>query len=255
MAELRLRLLSYLTPASKNQVEPNSGCRQGGDITTNLATALCHSLLSVTHPRPRCSTETSRRRTYGSATAPSSSVPNACKQESGSTQLGVPTRWRFHLKPRHCLLSLSPIRRPPKTSELHRNGSSSDVRQRYGSVFVRALHLQAKIRLNPAQGADKGAISQKKLATALGLSSLSVAYLRPRCSTKTSRRRTYSSATVPSSSVPYTCKQESGSTQLGVPTWGRFHNKPSRCPLTLSPSRRPLKTTLLYQSESSSGAR
>ena len=65
---------------------------RGGDFTTNLATALCHCLLPVAHPRPRCSTETSCRRTYGSATAPSLLFPNNCKQKSGSTQLEVPLR-------------------------------------------------------------------------------------------------------------------------------------------------------------------
>jgi len=114
------------------------GADKGGDFSSNLATALCHCLLPVAHQRPRCSTKTSRRRPYGRTTAPSSFVPNTCKQESGSTQLGVPTRGRFHLKPCHCLLSLSPTRRPPKTPLLHQNESSSDVRQRYGSVFVRA---------------------------------------------------------------------------------------------------------------------
>jgi hypothetical protein len=75
LAALRLRLLSYLTPTSKNQGQPSSGCRQGG---------------------------------------------------------------RYHKKPRHCPLALSPIRHPPKTPLLHQNESSSNVRQRYGSVFVRA---------------------------------------------------------------------------------------------------------------------
>jgi len=74
-AALQLRLLPYLTPASKKQVQPSSGCRQGGDFTSNLATAFWFSLVPVAHPRPRCSTKTSRRRTYGSATAPSSSLP------------------------------------------------------------------------------------------------------------------------------------------------------------------------------------
>jgi len=62
----------------------------------------------------------------------------------------------------------------------------------------------------------------------------------------------YSSATAPFLSVPNTCEQESGSTELGVPTWGRFQNKPRRCPLSLSPTRRPPKTPLLHQNESSS---
>ena len=80
-AALRLCLRPCLTPASNNQVQPSSGCRQGGDFTSNLATALGLSLLPVAHPRPRRSTETSRRRPYGSATAPSFSVPNTCKQK------------------------------------------------------------------------------------------------------------------------------------------------------------------------------
>jgi len=175
----RLRLRYCLTTASKNQVQTISGCRQGGDFTTNLATALltlsrtrllpkisllkpkqvvvgrtasqqlrlrlflytckqesdltqlgvptrgrfynkprhCPRTLSPTrrHPRPRCSTITSRRRPHSSATAPSSSVPYIGKKESGATQLGLPIRGRFHLKPRNCLLSLSPSRRPAKT--------------------------------------------------------------------------------------------------------------------------------------------
>ena len=94
-AALRPRLRLCLTPASKNQVEPSSGCRHGGDFKKKLATALGLSFLPVAHPRPRCSIETSRRRTNGSATAPFSSVPNTCKQESGPTQLGVPTWGRF----------------------------------------------------------------------------------------------------------------------------------------------------------------
>ena len=99
-AAIRLRLCPCLTPASKNHVQLSSGCRQTSNFTSNLATALCVSLLPVAHPRPHCSTKTSRRRPFGIATAPSSSMPNTCKQESGSTQLGVPTRGRFHSKPR-----------------------------------------------------------------------------------------------------------------------------------------------------------
>jgi hypothetical protein len=62
-AALWLRLLPRLIPASKNQIQPSSGCRQGGDFTTNTATALCHYLLSANHPKPRCSIKTSRRQT------------------------------------------------------------------------------------------------------------------------------------------------------------------------------------------------
>jgi len=133
---------------------------------------------------PVASTKTiGRRRTYNSAMAPSLIVPNTCKQESGSTQLRLPTRGCFHNKIRHCPLSLSPTRRPPKTPLLHRNESTA-VRQRYGFVFVRVYQLQARIRFNPARDADMGAISQKKLATALVLSFLPVAHPKPRFSTK-----------------------------------------------------------------------
>jgi hypothetical protein len=133
-AALRFRLRHCLKPASKNQVEPRSGRRHGGDFTSNLATALGLSLLPATNPRPRGSTKTSRHRPYDSATVP----PSSYRQESGSSQLGVPTRGRFHLKPSHFPLTLSPSHRPPKTPLLHQNESSLDVRQRYGSVFVRA---------------------------------------------------------------------------------------------------------------------
>jgi hypothetical protein len=132
---LRFRLRHCLTPASKNQVQNSSGCRQGSDLTSNLAAALGLSLLPVTNPRPRCFTKTTRRRMCGSATVPSLSLPNTCKLELGSTQLSVPTRGRFHLKPSHCPLTLSPTRRPPKTPLLHQNESTSAVRQRYDSVF------------------------------------------------------------------------------------------------------------------------
>jgi hypothetical protein len=52
-ASLRLRLRPFRTPASKNQIQPGSGCRQGGDFTSNLATALSLSLVPANHPRPR----------------------------------------------------------------------------------------------------------------------------------------------------------------------------------------------------------
>ena len=52
-AALRLRFRPCLAPASKNQVETSSGCRQGGDFAKELATALGLSSLPVAHPRPR----------------------------------------------------------------------------------------------------------------------------------------------------------------------------------------------------------
>jgi len=68
---LRLRPNHCLTPSSKNQIQPSSGCRQGDDFTSNFATALRLSPLPVAHPKPHCSIKTSRCRSYGCATAPS----------------------------------------------------------------------------------------------------------------------------------------------------------------------------------------
>jgi hypothetical protein len=118
-AALRLRLRPCLAPASTNQIEPSSGCRQRGRF--HLKPRHCPQTLFPTaaHPRPRCSTKTSRRRTYGSATALSLSLPNICKHKSGSTQFGVPTRGRLHNKHRRCPLSLSSIRHPrPRCSTI-----------------------------------------------------------------------------------------------------------------------------------------
>jgi hypothetical protein len=127
-----------------------------GDFTSNLATALGFSLLPITSPRPRCSTKAGRRRPHGSTAALSLSVLIIFKQESGQIQLGGETRG--HFKHRHCPLALSPIRHPPKTPLLHRNEPLSAARQRYSSAFVGGSHLKARIRFNPARGADKGAI-------------------------------------------------------------------------------------------------
>jgi hypothetical protein len=73
----------------------------------------------------------------------------------------MPTRGRMQNKPRNCPLTVTPTRRLSKTPLPHQSDSSSDERQRFGPVFVRALHLQAKIGLNPARDADKGANSQQ----------------------------------------------------------------------------------------------
>ena len=82
-AALWPRFRPCLTPASKTQVQPSSGCRQGGRF--DLKTRHCPLSLSPTRrpPKTRCSTKTSRRRSYDRTTAPSSFVPNTCKQQSG----------------------------------------------------------------------------------------------------------------------------------------------------------------------------
>ena len=137
MAALRLCLRPCLIPASTNQVEPSSGCREGRRC--HLKPRHCPLLLSSIRRPPktplihRIESSPDIRQRYGPL---SSSVSSTCKQESCLTQLRVPTRGQFHLKPRHCPLTLSPARRPPKTSLLHQNESSSDVRQRYGPVLL-----------------------------------------------------------------------------------------------------------------------
>jgi hypothetical protein len=128
MAALLLRNCPCLAPASKNQVQPSSGCRQGGAFSSNLATALCYYPVPATHPRPRCSTETNRRRPYGRNITVFSLVSSTCKQKSRLTQLGMPTRGRFQLKPRHCPLSFFCIRHPPKTSLFHQNERKEESR-------------------------------------------------------------------------------------------------------------------------------
>jgi hypothetical protein len=125
---LRLRLRMCLTLVSKKQVKPSSGRRQGSIFTSILTTALCLSRLPIAHPRRRCSTETSRRRAHGSATAPPLSVPNTGQQEAGSTQLGATAREHFHLNSHHCPLLLLPTHCTPKTPRLHQNESSSGAR-------------------------------------------------------------------------------------------------------------------------------
>jgi len=140
-AMLRLRLRYCLTPASKNQVQPSLGCRQGGDFTK---------------------------------------------------------------KTRNCPRTLSRTRHLPEISLLHRIESSSAVQQRCSSVFVRSLTPASNNQVQPSSGCRQGDDVTKKLAIAFYHSLLSVAHPRLRCSTKTSRRRTYGSATVPSSSLPNT---------------------------------------------------
>jgi len=255
MAAVRLSLCPCLTPASKNQVELSSGCRQGGDFISNLVTALGLSFLPAAHPRPRCSTKTSRRRPYGSATAPPSSVPNTCKTEI-----------RFNPAQGAVKGAISPQTSPLPSDSLSYPSPTQDPVAPAKRVVVgctTALRLlprpcltpASKNQVEPSSGCRQVGDLTLNHATALGLSSLPVAHPRPRCSTITSRRRTYGSATAPSLFLPNTCKQKSGSTQLRVPSTGRFHLKPRRCPRTLFPTRRPPKTPLLHRNESPSAVR
>jgi hypothetical protein len=166
----------------------------GGDFTSNLAAALCLCLLPDTNPRPRYSTKTSRRWPYGSVKAPSPSVPNTCKQESGSTKVGVSTRGRFHLKPRLCPLSLF---FPPPTQDPVDPPKRVFV-GRAAALRLRLLPCQTHARKNEVQlssGCRHGGDFTSNLATALWLSHLPASHPRPRCSTNTSQRRPYGSAT------------------------------------------------------------
>ena len=164
--QVRLRLRSCLAPSSKNQVQSSSCCRPGGDFTSNLPTVLWLSLLPATHPRPSCPIKTSRRRPYGSA-VPSSSAPSTCKQESGSTQLGVPTRGRFHLKPRHCHLSLSLL---PATHPRPRCSTKASRHRPYDRTALRlrpCLTSASKNQVQPSSGCRQGGDFTTNLATAL----------------------------------------------------------------------------------------
>ena len=170
------------------RLNPARGADKGA-ISPQTLPLPSDSLLSAAHPRHRCSTKTSRRRPFGSATAPSSFVPNTQKQKTGSTQLGVPTR---------------------------------------GAISSQTSPLPSVILSYPPLTQDLVAPPKRVVA---GLTAALQLGLRP---------------------FPYTCKQESGSTQLGVPTRGRFHLKPRQCPRTHFPTRRPPKTPLLHRNESSS---
>jgi hypothetical protein len=117
---LRTRLCHCLAPARKNQVQPNSGCRQRGDFTTHQATALRPSLLPAPLLRSRCFTETSRRRTCVSATGMFLSVPSTCKQEPDSTHLGVLTRGQVKL-------ILSPKQRAKPAASRTRTCTNAEV--------------------------------------------------------------------------------------------------------------------------------
>ena len=101
-AALRLHLRPYLKPASKIRLKPARGADKRGDFTSNLATALCNSLLPATHPRPRCSTKTGRRRPHGSATAPSSPVPNKSSQVSTLPKAKSQTRSKQNKDMHNC---------------------------------------------------------------------------------------------------------------------------------------------------------
>ena len=98
------------------------GCRQGGDFTTNLATALL--TLSRTRHLPKISLlhqneSTSAVQQRYSSVSVRSFTP--ASKNHVETSLGLPTRGRFHNKPRHCprTLSLLPVAHPrPRCSTI-----------------------------------------------------------------------------------------------------------------------------------------
>jgi len=137
-AALRLRLHHCLTPESKNQVELSSGCRQGGDFTQKNS-----PLPSVTlsYPSPIQDPVAPPKRVVAGRTAALQLRLHHCLTPESKNQVELSSGCRqggdFTQKTRHCLLSLSPIRRPSKTPLLHRNESSSAVQQPYSSLFFR----------------------------------------------------------------------------------------------------------------------
>jgi hypothetical protein len=173
----------------------------GGDFTSNLAAALCLSFLPDTNPRPRYSTKTSRRWPYGSVKAPSPSVPNTCKQEPGSTTVGVSTRGRFYLKPGLWSLSLffpPPTQDPVDPPKRVFVGRAAALRLRLFPCRTHARKNQVQLNSGCRHGGD----FTVNLAASLCLSLLPVTHPRPRCSTHTSQRRPYGSATALPSYMP-----------------------------------------------------
>jgi hypothetical protein len=140
-------------------------------------------------PKTRCSIKTSYRRSYGSATAPSSSVSNTCKQKSGSTQLRVQTRGANSQQnsplPSDFLFYPSPYQDPVAPSKRVIVGRKAALRPRLRLFLTPSSENQVQ----PSSGCRQG---------------------------------------------------------------GRIHNKTRHCPLTFSSIRRPTKTPLLHQNELSS---
>ena len=139
-AAQRLRLYPYLTPASKNQVQPSSGCRQGGRF--HLKPRCCPLSLSPT----RCPRKTSLLHQIESSSAVQqryssvfvrSLTPISNNQVQPS--LGCRQGGDFTKKLVTALLTLSRTRHLPKISLLHQNESSSAVQQSYSSVSVRSF--------------------------------------------------------------------------------------------------------------------
>jgi hypothetical protein len=126
------------------------GADKGGRF--HLKPRHCPLSLSPTRHPPQTPLphQTSRRLPYGSMKALSFSAPSTRKNESGSTQLLVPTRGRFHLKLRHCPLALSSTRhpRPCCSNKMSRRGPYGRLRLRLRSCLAPA----SKNRVQPSSG-------------------------------------------------------------------------------------------------------
>ena len=134
-AALRPRLRLCLTPASKNQVELSSGCRQGGDFTKNSQQPSDY----LSYPSPTQDPVAPPKRVVVGQTAAlrlrlcpclTPASKNQVQPSSGCRQGGDFTKTRNY--PR----TIFPTRRPPKTPLLHQNESSSVVWLRYGFVLI-----------------------------------------------------------------------------------------------------------------------
>jgi hypothetical protein len=135
-AALRRLLSPYLTPASKNQVQPSSGCRQGGAISAQISPL---PSVSFSCPSPTQNPIAPTKRAVVGRTAAlrlrlfpclTPSSKNHVQPSSGCRQGG-----KFHLKPRLCPLALFPTRHPPNTPLLQQNESPPAARRRYRSVL------------------------------------------------------------------------------------------------------------------------
>ena len=176
-------------------------------------------------------------------------MPRICKQESGSTQLGVLTRGRFQLKPRHCPLSLSLL---PITNPRPRERTKTSRRRPYNSAAAPSSSVPNTFKQESASHQvglpTRGRFHLNPYNCTLPLSSTRHP---PKTPLLHQNESPSAAVTALSSSVPNACKKESGSTQLGVPTMGRYHLKPRHCPQALTHTCHPPKTPLIHQDESS----
>jgi hypothetical protein len=188
MAALRLRLRPCPTPASKKQIQPGSRCLQGGDLTSNLATAHC---LSLFNPSP----------TQDPVNAPSKSLP-AAQQRCGSVFVHAQ-----HFQER---ISFTPARVADKgaltaevgaftTAKLASKPTEAEEAVKKGHTMPRAPRLNYYVLLTP-DNSPYLQFSRGKAALPLRPNRLSTASRTPPSPTWCLRRRSFANCTISLSS-------------------------------------------------------